>query len=535
MVHPFTLFTFACASFAASAKQPNIVFILADDLDNDYKQDRLSLMPNLRRLASQGAHFVNHAAVQPVCGPSRSSFLAGRYPHNTGYVCNSDKQSQKEYMPIRNNTVGTWLTAAGYHTSFVGKYINNLEEYWPTGWNHWAGFSSSAGTYNYKNSTPYNITFDRTGTVPQTDTNSYPMTGIHQAEFVGQWGVEQMKVAKAASLPFFIHLTPLMIHYGVCYGPLSDELSHPPTDPYWEKNLSAWGCNTKKGDVCSFSASPCPSDKHAHAFDGFVNPHVPSWNVTESGPVPGPMDLVPVNPYVSNRMDIGFRNRSSALLDLDDLIGVVLDGVEALGELDSTYIIFSSDNGYHLGEHRMPFGKEHPFETDVSLPMYIAGPGVPAGTALLYPTNHIDITATIVELAGATVTGPPLDGLSFASAFRPNPPAPADWRDWQFSEFHCGTDTWRQVRRPLVNTTYTMWCSQDGSLGTQEVFDLMNDPWQVSNIVGTPAGANVSASDSKIAEAMWTCKGDACRNPTPADVQPFYCYNVTGERSEFDP
>jgi N-acetylglucosamine-6-sulfatase len=275
------------------------------------------------------------------------------------------------------------------------------------------------------------------------------MTGVHQSDFVGQWGVQQMQKAVASDLPFFVHLTPLMIHYGVCYGPLPKGQTNAITDPFWEKNLTAWGCDNKDHKLCSFSVSPCPSTKNAHAFDSAVNPHVPNWNTSETGPLPTAMDLPPISDFTSRRMDIGFRNRSAALLDLDGLIGVVLDGIEALGVKNQTYVIFTSDNGYHLGEHSMPMGKEHPYETDVSLPMYIAGPGVPAGSILRYPTNHIDITATIVELGGATAMGPPLDGLSFAAAFSANPPAPDAWRDFQFSEHHCGELTWRKIRRPL--------------------------------------------------------------------------------------
>ena len=357
------------------------------------------------------------------------------------------------------------------------------------------------------------------------------MTGVHQAEFVGEWGVAQMGVAQAAGLPFFVHLTPLMVHMGVCYGPLPNELKHDIMDPFWEKNLTAWGCDGNE-KPCVFSASPCPTLKNKHAFDGAKNPHVPSWNKSASGAESNVMrKLMPVSEYSSNRMDIAFRNRSSSLLDLDMLIGVVLDGVAALGEAEAanTYIIFSSDNGYHLGEHRLAYGKEHPYETDVSLPMYIKGPGVPAGATLLYPTTHIDITATIVEWAGATPLGPPLDGLSFAAAFSASPPAPAAWRDFQFSEFHCDENTWRQVRRPLANTTYAMWCD-----ATEEVYDLMADPWQLENIAAG-SGAPIAASDGMLAEALWGCSGSACNAPVPQRVKRFPCYNVTGEKAEFDP
>ena len=99
--------------------QPNILFILADDLDSDYKQDRLAIMPNLRKLREAGVHFINHVAAQPVCGPSRSSLLQGRFPHNVKYYANEDPPSVANYLAIANNSVGTWLTAAGYHTAFI--------------------------------------------------------------------------------------------------------------------------------------------------------------------------------------------------------------------------------------------------------------------------------------------------------------------------------------------------------------------------------------------------------------------------------
>ena len=509
---------------AAAPQKPNIVFILADDLNNDYNQDRLAIMPNLSRLRDMGSHFTNHAAVQPVCGPSRSSFLQGRYPHSTGYVCNSDKASQAAYLPLANDTVGTWLTAAGYHTAFEGKYLNNLEKDVASGWNHWGAFSSSEGTYNYKNSTPYNVTFDRSGLRPTSPIVWHAMEGVHQADFLGQRGVEQMQAAAAAGLPYFVHLTPLMVHAGQCVGPLPNDLDHALDDPWWEKNLTAWGCAGTAARPCAFTASPCPTDRHKHASDALANPHVPSWNATASGgTLPTAMLLPPVSPWVSQRMDIAFRNRSSALLDLDYLIGVVLDAALALDPgLSNTYFFFSSDNGFHLGERRMPFGKEHPYQTDVSLPFYAAGPGVPRGAALAYPTTHIDLTATIVELAGATASRE-LEGLSFASAFRPSPPTPEAWRPWQFAEHHCGQLTWRSLRWPLRNVTYSMWCGDrrpGDANGAEEVFDHGLDPWELSNIAedGGP-GKAVAAESGPLAEALWACSGKQCHAPIATPVR----------------
>ena len=83
----------------------------------------------------------------------------------------------------------------------------------------------------------------------------------------------------------------------------------------------------------------------------------------------------------------------------------------------------------------MLFGKEHPYDHDISLPLYIRGPNIPANTTVLHPTNHLDITATLVEIAGATSKGPVLDGLSFKNVLSANPPSPAAWgRTFSFTE-----------------------------------------------------------------------------------------------------
>ena len=420
---------------------------------------------------------------------------------------------------------GVFATGPRTPLRSVGKYINGLEQTVPSGWRFWGGFSSSAGTYNYYNSTPWNVSFAPDGVTPTSPVEWIAMTGVHQSDFVGQWGVEQMRRGLAESRPFFVHLTPLMVHEGTCYGPHKDPMQYDRLDTYWERNLTDWGCDPKAKGDCSYTVSPCPSVKNAHAFDGRSNPHVPSWNASATGPLPAAMVLPPIDAYMSGRMDIGFRNRSVALLDLDALIGVVLDGVAALGVANNTYVIFTSDNGFHQGEHRMPMGKEHPYESDVSLPFYIAGPGVPAGARLQYPTTHIDITATVVELSGAAVGGPALDGLSFAAAFSASPPAPAAWRDFTFSEHHCGPLTWRKVRRPLetANATYNMWC---GAQGVEEVFVHSDDPWELRNVVAG-AGAAFAAENGPLADFLFSCSGAECNAPAARPVAPFACYNVS--------
>lgn len=207
---------FICA-FAAPTP-PNIIVILADDLDQDYKQNRLELMPNLRtRIRDAGVELINHVAAQPVCGPSRSSLLAGRFPHNVGYVVNDEAASIARWTTQENNTWGTWLTAAGYHTAFFGKYVNSMESHTPAGWGRWSGFSSGTGTYNFYNATMYECS---TVNGAPAKCPEKTMTGVHQAQFLGAAAVVAMNNSVAAKVPFFIQ---------VCFYPRACRLLTPHT------------------------------------------------------------------------------------------------------------------------------------------------------------------------------------------------------------------------------------------------------------------------------------------------------------------
>ena len=133
---------------AAADVRPNILLIMADDLDAaDQDSERLKIMPNTKSLlVDHGASFINHVAASPVCGPSRSSFLLARYPHNAGIKANGDGPSLNDFLSKANNSLGKWLSDAGYYTSFHGKYVNGAEDQVPSGWTHWNGFTHGRTT-----------------------------------------------------------------------------------------------------------------------------------------------------------------------------------------------------------------------------------------------------------------------------------------------------------------------------------------------------------------------------------------------------
>jgi N-acetylglucosamine-6-sulfatase len=522
-------------ALAAAPAAPNIVLLLMDDVSVGLLDQSLALMPNLReRVAAKGATLTNAAAATPLCGPSRASLLSGRFAHNNGYTADDDWPSMGRWLAIQNNTLGAWLTAAGYYTAYQGKSINGLEVFVPSGWRHWGGFMGALGTYNYRNSTPYNVSFAADGVTQTSPTSWRAMEGVHQADYLGQDAVGHMRAALAESRPFFLHLAPTMAHFGTCDGPHLDLSLYADADPFWELALAArHGCpNASANQGCKLPISPCPSARNAGAAAGREYPHAAAWNVSASGVLPLEMARPPLTSFEAGRQSMGYRNRTASLVDLDDMLGVVLDGLDALGLENSSFVLVTSDNGYHLGEHRLPMGKEHPYDTDVRVPLVVRGPGIPAGVALPAPVTLVDLTATVLELAGGVAhTGPALDGQSFAQALTGAGAAASLWqRNFTFSEPFDGRNSWVHVRFPgdapgaLARASFTRWCTNES-----EVYDLQGDAQQLRNIAGEAGrGREAEAQGRALALALLACSGETCASPVAGQgAAAVPCYKIT--------
>jgi hypothetical protein len=332
---------------ASAGKKHNILYIMADDLNADWKNDRLAWMPNLKKYFSEeGTQFENHVAAQPVCGPSRSSMLLGRYPHNTGYVNNADQPSYANFLKQANNTVGKWLKDAGYYTAFFGKYVNGMEGHVPSGWSYWGALLN---TYDFYNATVWMKDWEDPSFGPP---RKKVMTHVHQADFLGNFTVEHAAKAVEASRPFFISVTPVMPHWGTCYGPGPASV-YPAFDPHWEFDLGSPlspTANISCGSTCAMPISPCPTIRNRHKFDGQTNPRVKGvWNVSIRGNRPQFMRELEqasghLTEYQAWREDIGWQNRSASLIDLDEMIGGIVEGINELGVLNNTVMFFTSDN-----------------------------------------------------------------------------------------------------------------------------------------------------------------------------------------------
>jgi arylsulfatase A-like enzyme len=141
---------------------------------------------------------------------------------------------------------------------------------------------------------------------------------------------------------------------------------------------------------------------HRRLFLNLTMPRNPSWNRTSNAPVSFNAFATPISEEEAVEIDRTWITRLQALMSVDEMAGSSLAEVRSLGLADSTYVFYTSDNGWHMGKHLLPvFNKREPYETDVQLPMYVLGPGVKGGQLLTHPTQHTDLAMTFLDIAGA--------------------------------------------------------------------------------------------------------------------------------------
>ncbi|MFM9108198.1 MAG: sulfatase-like hydrolase/transferase, partial [Chloroflexota bacterium] len=301
-----------------------------------------------------------------------------------------------------------------------------------------------------------------------------------------------------------------------------------------------------------------PAMQDLDAFDGAIAPRTPAFDEADVSDKPVWIQRTPpATPEKLAATDAFQRERLRTLLAVDRAIATVLAALGETGQLASTYVFFTSDNGYHLGEHRQQLEKGTPYEESIRVPLVVRGPGVPAGTIEPRMASGADLAPTIADLAGAAVPSF-VDGRSLAPLLAAED---GPWRDAVLAE------TWRdpaslvyvegalQYRTPPDlaaedeeeredNPNQPAWRAlrtetevyAEYASGEREFYDLAADPWQQDNLASTLAPARLAQLSAQL-DALVACAGDACRtadspddpareNPPPVPVirspQPFF-------------
>jgi N-acetylglucosamine-6-sulfatase len=443
----------ALATAALAAAQPNVVFVLTDDLAWNLVQ----YLPQVRTLQSQGTTFDDYVVTDSLCCPSRSSILSGRFPHDTGVFTNGGNDGGFAFFHNHGEeatTFATALQAKGYRTAMMGKYLNGYEPaatlggsqpYVPPGWNEWDVAGNGYPEFDYDLNE--NHTVVHYGHRPK-DYLTDVLAGKGSA-FIAQ--------SAAAKKPFLLEIATFAPHA-----------------PY----------------------TPAPRD--ANDFPGLTAPRGAAYDTLPTHAPPWLAGRTPLTPAEQQAIDTAFRKRAQAVQAVDKLIGSLRTALAQAGVARDTYVVFSSDNGYHMGEYRLNPGKMTAFDTDVRVPLVVAGPGVTAGRTSTAAVANIDLAPTFQTLAGAPVPST-VDGRSLVPLLRGG--SGTNWRTANLVEHH-GPDTMADdPDLPAPNSgnppsyeairthTYTYVEYVDGS---KEYYDRTTDPDELHNIVGTLGTARLA-------------------------------------------
>ncbi len=426
--------------------RPNVVLILADDLDHSVF-DRSTLD---EAWTPEGTTFENAVVTTSLCCPSRAGIQRGQYAHNTGLVNNMNGEPGGgarffRESGLEDETLATLLQDGGYETWFGGKYLNGYEEaggrqgHVPPGWDGWQAYLDED-------------TVNRNGSVGGIGGHYTDWLSGEASRFIGGRG--------ASAPPFFMQVSTRETHW-----------------PF------------------------LVPERHRDSYPDERAPRPPSFDEADvSDKPPWVRAKGEIREDEAARFDKYQAGRLRSALTLEDLGREVVSALSRAGELDDTYVIFTSDNGFHMGLHRIRAAKWTPYNEAHEVPLVVRGPGVPRGETFDDLVANTDIAPTVLDLAGLQVPDW-MDGRSFAPFL--DGTAPEAWRSSVLIEGARGTyydrPAYAGVRRE--DEVYVEYAN-----GEEEYYDLATDPYQLQNRPeAAPEEMKRDLGD------LEDCSGEACR------------------------
>lgn len=456
---------------AASETRPNIIFITTDDM----RVRDLQAMPNVKALLSdKGMTFTASYAPFPLCCPTRATWLTGQYNHNNGVMGNeSSTHPGPSYSALdATNTVATWLRGAGYQTAFVGKYLNGYGSVKPVvvppGWVEWHA-SVSGGNYLYTRLR------ENTGGVLSTRTYDGP----YQTDLYNDIATSIIRQRVPATEPLFLWVSFYAPHGGAPAEADDPSITTPAVPPRWKDY---------------YASAPLPKDANFNEADVSDKPaYVRSRTL--------------VTATMQAKLKESNAQRWESLRAVDDSVADIVQALQAAGELDNSVIVFSSDNGWMMGEHRISTGKTVPYEESSRVPLIIRGPGFAPGASRGQAVASIDLAPTFADLANTT-PGLAVDGRSLL----PLATDPAGWPSRTLvleagPQTLDGPDIYHGIRTDRYK--YIRHSTRE-----VEFYDLLADPYEMRSLTNEPAYDSTQAQLEALLVKMENCAGAACQNST---------------------
>jgi N-acetylglucosamine-6-sulfatase len=488
-------------------RHPNLLVIETDDM----RWDDLRWMPSVRRLIQRtGLSFENSFAPYPLCCPSRASFLTGRYAHNHHVYSHVDPFGFRSFRDRR--TLATVLQRAGYRTALVGKYLNGYGEqplrgtgqsslnYVPPGWGQWMAGSDHA----WHRGDPFQGgTYDYFSLVQNVNGRIVGSPGRYSTDVLGEQARGLVHRFGRRTAPWFIWWNPVAPHHGT---PV--EADDPDTTRRTDGRSTTWATPARPGWA--------KGHFDAEITHGSGTPPKGSAEDDVSDKPRYLRRLPELTPAERDAETEVTRQRAESLYALDRQVAVTMAALVRTGQLANTVVVFTSDNGYYLGEHRKRQGKINLHEPSLRVPLLVTGPGVPVGRRF-DPVSTVDLAPTFAAYAGVRM--PDADGVDLTPLIRKGD------RGWDRPVVTEGMmpEGLYAVRRRLgpspLNTRglrLGRWKITRYSTGEVELYDLASDPLELRNLSRVPRYAGVLADLEGLYRRYSDCRGKACSTPLPS-------------------
>jgi arylsulfatase A-like enzyme len=510
----------AVEASAERAERSNVLMIMVDDM----RTDELQWMPNVQKLiGKQGVTFTNGFAGYPLCCPARASVLTGLYPHNHGVWSHEPPWGFGSLQD--EDTAPVWLQRAGYHTTYLGKYLNGYgndpepgkdsgtsTQYVPPGWDLWHGSidgglhpsdPDNGGTYRYFDTTLNDNGNGYVALSPEYQTTAY--TRLTR---------EQLAENAREGKPFFSYVSFTAPHHGI---------PHEPDDP---EDLT----------------TPARPRRIRGAYDELITKAPGAdWKDPDRSDKPKTMRTpVPSDDMKAQMLELT-RQRAEAIYLVDESVKKIIGALQKNGQLDNTLVVFTSDNGYFLGEQGRPQGKVLPYEPSLRVPVVMRGPGIPKGEIRTDPFLSIDYAPTLADLADARAN-PKVDGRSLVDVARLGDDSSGPtWSRVVLTETgptHAAQEALaakqpvgaHQTHMMLGKVTgirtgrylYTEWQPEPGAKHPGilvELYDVLADPEQYVNLAVDGKHEALLREFHEVLGKARRCVAAECRRPLPENLR----------------
>jgi N-acetylglucosamine-6-sulfatase len=459
----------------AADPRPNVVVIMTDD----QTLDSMRVMPNVRNLiGAQGTTFAQHFVSYPLCCPSRATYMTGQLPHNHDVFDNQPPDGGFEKLRGAE-TLPVWLRRAGYGTVHIGKYLNGYKgNAVPPGWEYWHGLVCTYRMWGY--TIKHNDAPVRKGCGPA---NTDP--ALYQTDVLRDIATDFIEHHFGGARPFFLSWAPVAPHVEVGAGLDVD------------------------------FRNPRPAPRHSGRFADEPLPRPASFDETDMSDKPTFLRRGPLTDHEIANITQRYRSRLEALLAVDEAVKAIVDKLREKAILSKTVIIFTTDNGFMDGQHRITNGKIVAYDPSARVPLLMRGPGIPVDKTVSAMVSNVDLAATVLDIADAS-PGITIDGISLLPVAH-NPASIAGrhllLETGEPGGRHPGRRWYAAVRTErYLYVEHWLRNAEGVDVRTgKELYDQSIDARQLDSKHAEPAYAKTMAKLAQRLSALQRCSGTSCR------------------------